>query len=153
MKNKRQNRIEELIKERRVETQTELADLLNREGFNATQATVSRDIRQMNLIKRIDEMGRSYYSLPEENSKQVEASKEKYIRVFQDGCVSVVHAQNLLVIKTMSGMAMAVAMALDAMHYEEIVGSIAGDDTIMCALHSTEEAVEVELRLRELAGL
>lgn len=152
MKNDRQNRILTLIREQKIETQSALADALIKEGFPVTQATVSRDIRQLHLVKRPDEEGRFVYVYPEESVRAAE-SKEKFNRVFKDGCVHVEHAQNLLVIKTVSGMAMAVAAAMDAIGFEEIVGTIAGDDTVMSALHSAEEAARLEEKLKIMAGL
>ena len=143
MKTKRQEKILELIKKNNIETQEELSDYLEREGYQVTQATVSRDIRELKLTNG----GRQkYVALMEAN----EDLSEKYTRVFRDGFVSMDMAQNILVIKTVSGMAMAVAAALDAMHLHEVVGCIAGDDTIMCAVRSVQETVEVMGRLRKI---
>ena len=140
MKTKRQAKMLELIKRNDIETQEELSDYLEREGYQVTQATVSRDIRELKLTKVAMSNGRQKY----ENLSQ------KYVRVFHDGFVSMDMAQNILVIKTVSGMAMAVAAALDAMHMHEIVGCIAGDDTIMCAIRSVDDTVAVMNRLKKL---
>ena len=140
MKTKRQAKILELIKKNNIETQEELSDYLEREGYQVTQATVSRDIRELKLTKVAVNGGRQkYVALMEAN----EDLSEKYTRVFRDGFVSMDMAQNILVIKTVSGMAMAVAVAVDAMKWNEIVGSIAGDDTIMCAIRSVDDTVKV----------
>lgn len=152
MKNDRQNRILTLIREQKIETQSALALALIEEGFQVTQATVSRDIRQLHLVKRPDEEGHFIYAYPEESVRAAE-SREKFNRVFKDGCIQIEHAQNLLVIKTVSGMAMAVAAAMDAIGFAEIVGTIAGDDTIMSALHTTEDAEKLEVKLKAMAGL
>lgn len=147
MKEKRHAKILEIIRSREVGTQEEMCDLLNRAGYKVTQATVSRDIRELKLTKIALSGGRQkYVSLSDVGG----GMNEKYIRVFQDGVVSIDMAQNMLVIKTVSGMAMAVAAALDAMDCKEIVGSIAGDDTIMCAVRTVEETVVLMRRLKKL---
>ena len=136
MKRKRQEKIIELIAMYDVETQEELADLLEKNGFRVTQATVSRDIREMKLSKISDGKGRQkYVALTKEDSHL----GDKFLRVLQEGFVSMDMAQNILVVKTVSGMAMAVAAAIDAMGLSEIVGSIAGDDTIMIAVRTAED--------------
>ncbi len=147
MKTKRQAKILELIRRNDIETQEELSDRLEQEGFQVTQATVSRDIRELKLTKVALSNGRQKYTAIMEQDENL---SEKYTRVFKDGFVSMDMAQNILVIKTVSGMAMAVAAALDAMHLHEIVGCIAGDDTIMCAIRSVEDTVEIMGRLRQL---
>ena len=146
MKTKRQAKMLELIKKHEIETQEELSDYLQREGYQVTQATVSRDIRELKLTKVAMSNGKQKYAALTESNEDL---SEKYTRVFHDGFVSMDMAQNILVIKTVSGMAMAVAAALDAMHLHEIVGCIAGDDTIMCAVRSVEDTVSVMGRLRK----
>lgn len=136
MKAKRQAKLLELIQKNDIETQEELSDYLEREGFQVTQATVSRDIRELKITKVTVGDGRPKYAVL---AKSAEDLTEKYVRVFHDGFVSMDMAQNILVIRTVSGMAMAVAAALDVMKMPEIVGTIAGDDTIMCAVRSVEE--------------
>ena len=131
MKTNRQSKIIEIIQKNEVETQDELSALLEKDGFRVTQATVSRDIRELKLTKIPTASGRQKYAVitdaPENLSK-------KYERVLREGFLSMDMAQNILVIKTVSGMASAVCAAIDAMKMREIVGSIAGDDTIMCAI-------------------
>lgn len=146
MKIQRHKRIIELINEYDIETQEELADKLNQSGYNVTQATVSRDIRQLRLIKKSVNGKQKYIVLQNEANDL----NEKYIRILKDGFVSMAMAQNILVIKTVSGMAMAVAAALDAMNWPEIVGSIAGDDTVMCAIGSVDETLLVMDKLNKL---
>lgn len=140
MKVNRHAKIIELINKYHIETQEELADYLNQEGFTVTQATVSRDIRDLKLTKIPSENGKQRYALHQTSGSGM---NEKYIRVLKDGYVSMDMAQNILVIKTVAGMAMAVAAALDAMKWNEVVGCIAGDDTILCAIRSTEDTVKV----------
>ena len=147
MKTKRQAKMLELIRKHEIETQEGLSAYLQKEGYQVTQATVSRDIRELKLTKVAMSNGRQKYAALTDNSEDL---SEKYIRVFRDGFVSMDMAQNILVIKTVSGMAMAVAAAIDAMHLHEIVGCIAGDDTIMCAVRSVDDTIEVIGRLRKL---
>lgn len=147
MKVRRQAKILELISKNDVETQEELSDYLEREGYQVTQATVSRDIRELKLTKLPMSNGRQKYVALVETDEDM---SKKYTRIFKDGFLSMDMAQNMLVIKTVSGMAMAVAAALDAMHLYEIVGSIAGDDTIMCAVRSCEDTIAVMNRLRKI---
>ena len=146
MKLERHSKIVELIGKYEIETQEELAERLKQAGYKVTQATVSRDIRELKLTKVQSENGRQRYMVMQNQN----AFSDKYIRILKDGYVSMDMAQNILVIKTVSGMAMAVAAALDAMHLHEIVGCIAGDDTIMCAIRSVEDTVEIMGRLRQL---
>ena len=140
MKVNRHAKIIELINKYRIETQEELAEYLNREGFKVTQATVSRDIRDLKLTKIPSDEGKQHYVLHQSSDNGM---SEKYIRVLREGYVSMDMAQNILVIKTVSGMASAVCAAIDAMKWNEVVGSIAGDDTIMCAIRSVSETITV----------
>lgn len=149
MKSERHSKIIELISKNNIETQEELADALNRSGFNVTQATVSRDIRELKLTKMSVNGERQKYVVLQSKENQM---NEKYIRVLQDGFASADMAQNILVIKTVPGMAMAVAAALDAMHWHEVVGSIAGDDTIMCAVRTVEDTFTVMKKINKIVG-
>lgn len=147
MKVNRHAKIVELINKYQIETQEELAERLNEAGFQVTQATVSRDIRDLKLTKVPAENGRQKYSVLQNEQSGM---SEKYIRIFKDGFVSMDMAQNILVIKTVSGMAMAVAAALDAMKWHEIVGCIAGDDTIMCAVRSVDDTILVMEKMKKM---
>ncbi|MDO5382593.1 MAG: arginine repressor [Eubacteriales bacterium] len=147
MKLDRHKKILELIDEKNIGTQEELADELNKAGYNVTQATVSRDIRELNLTKVSDD-GKNQRYAPLISTKPI--MSEKYIRVLKEGFMSMDMAQNILVIKTVPGMAMAVCAALDALKFNEIVGSIAGDDTIMCAIRSVNETVTVMNKIKRL---
>ena len=111
-----------------------------------TQATVSRDIRELKLTKVQSESGKQRYMVLQNQS----SFSDKYIRILRDGYMSMDMAQNILVIKTVSGMAMAEAAALDALHFNEIVGCIAGDDTIMCAARSADDTILVMDKLKKL---
>lgn len=149
MKSARQEKILEIIKKNEVGTQEDLSACLEQAGYQVTQATVSRDIRELKLIKVALDDGRQKYAVASKGEGQ--HMVRKYIRVFRDGVRSIDMAQNILVIKTESGMAMAVAAALDAMDCEEVVGSIAGDDTVMCAIRTVEDTAALMGRLRKLA--
>ena len=127
--------------------QEELAAYLKEEGFEVTQATVSRDIRELKLSKIATGNGKQKYIILKNDDSHL---GDKYIRVLRDGFVSMNMAQNILVIKTVQGMAMAVAAALDAMKFPEIVGCIAGDDTIMAAIKSTDETKVVIDKINEI---
>ena len=147
MKTNRQSKIIEIIQKNEVETQDELSALLEKDGFRVTQATVSRDIRELKLTKIPTASGRQKYAVitdaPENLSK-------KYERVLREGFLSMDMAQNILVIKTVSGMASAVCAAIDAMKMREIVGSIAGDDTIMCAIRTVDDTYAVMKKTRRI---
>ena len=147
MKKSRHQKIKELVEEYEIETQEELAAKLQEAGFAVTQATVSRDIRELKLTKVAMSNGRQKYAALTEANEDL---SEKYTRVFRDAFVSMDMAQNILVIKTVSGMAMAVAAALDAMKLKEIVGSIAGDDTIMMAVRTIEDTQIVMDKIRNV---
>ena len=149
MKRNRHDKIIEIIASNVVETQEQLAALLKEAGYDVTQATVSRDIRQMKLAKQATEDGKYKYVYTTADS---DVMQDKYVSVLRAGYVSMDVAQNLLVIKTVSGMAMALATAIDALDFPQIVGCIAGDDTIMIAIKTSEEAVEVMEELRTLMG-
>lgn len=148
MKLERHSKIVELIGKYEIETQEELADRLNREGYNVTQATVSRDIRELKLTKVQSDSGKQRYMILQPQG----AYSDKYIRILRDGFLSMDMAQNILVIKTVSGMAMAVAAALDAISFHEIVGCIAGDDTIMCAVRSVDDTILVMEKIKKLVA-
>jgi transcriptional regulator of arginine metabolism len=137
----------ELIQKNEIETQEELLAYLVKEGFAVTQATVSRDIRELKLTKIANAGGRQKYSVINESVSDL---SEKYVRVLKDGYISMDMAQNILVIKTVSGMANAVCAAIDAMNIHEIVGTIAGDDTIMCAIRTTEDTISIMKKLRKI---
>ena len=147
MKVSRHAKIIELISQYDIETQEELAEYLNQEGFKVTQATVSRDIRDLKLTKIPSENGKQRYALHQHHES---AMSEKYIRILRDGYVSMDMAQNILVIKTVSGMAMAVAEALDVIGFHEIVGCVAGDNTIMCAVRTVDDTILLMEKIKKL---
>lgn len=147
MKRNRQEAILRVISQYEVETQQELAQRLKEEGFEVTQATVSRDIRDMKLSKMPTGEGHQKYVRFHNDEKHLSG---KYVNVLKEGFVSIDMAQNILVVKTVSGMAMAVAAAIDAMKYPEIVGTIAGDDTIMIAVRTVEDTKSLMNQILQL---
>ena len=149
MKKKRHEKIIELITQYEVETQEELVDRLRGDGYEVTQATVSRDIRELKLSKIPNGRGRQKYVAFDGEETHL---GDKYTRVLKEGYVSMDLAQNLLVLKTVSGMAMAVAAAVDALKIEEIVGCIAGDNTVMMAMRSVEDAGIVMEKIGRMVG-
>ena len=148
MKLERRSKIIELIGKYQIETQEELAERLEQSGYSVTQATISRDIRELKLTKvPVGDGAKQKYTLLQEKEADL---FQKYVRVLQDGLLSMEAAENLLVIKTLSGMAMAVAAAIDNLELSGVVGTIAGDDTVMCAIHSVGEVPAVMRRIQEL---
>ncbi len=147
MKNARQEKIVELITKYEIETQEELASYLEKEGCRVTQATISRDIRELKLTKLTTADGKQKYTLMQNHTSEI---NDKYLRVLKEGFASMDMAQNILVVKTVSGMAMAVAAAIDAMHWPEVAGCIAGDDTIMCAIRSPEDTLRVMDKIQKV---
>lgn len=147
MKVNRHAKIVELVNKYSIETQEDLTEYLKQEGFQVTQATVSRDIRDLKLTKVQTDDGRQKYVVLKATEN---ALRDKYIRILKDGFVSMDMAMNIIVIKTVSGMAMAVAAAIDEMHWNEVVGCIAGDDTIMCAVRTLEDTSVVMDKIRKI---
>lgn len=137
MKKDRHEKILDLITQYEVETQEELVERLRADGYEVTQATVSRDIRELKLSKMPNGRGKQKYVAFDGEEPHL---GDKYARVLKEGYVSMDLAQNLLVLKTVSGMAMAVAAAVDDMKIEEVVGCIAGDNTVMMAMRSAQDA-------------
>lgn len=147
MKVARHEKIKELIQKYDIDTQEELAARLNEAGFKVTQATVSRDIRALKMTKVTDKDGSSRYAILMDVFSEL---GDKYTRVLHDALLTIDQGQNIVVIRTVPGMAMGVAAALDALQWEEILGCIAGDDTVMCAARTSEEASGVVERLKSI---
>ncbi len=147
MKPDRQKKILDLIREYEIETQEELARRLREAGHGAAQSTISRDIRELNLRKAFNSQGKSVYVSPPENDKGADS---RYPGILQDAFVSADASGNILVIRTASGMAMAVAAVLDGLKWEELLGCIAGDDTIFCVVKEEEHSRIVLERLQAI---
>jgi len=149
MKNDRQNAILELIGKDDMLTQRDLAEALRKQGFRVTQATVSRDIREMNLVKVQGSDGTYRYIQP----RQVDGDiLKRLIRILADSLISVEHAGHMVVVKTLSGSANVAGEALDMMHWPEVLGTIAGDNTIFIVCRHENQATEITERIRKLAA-
>lgn len=147
MKISRHAKILELIEEKAIETQDELVDELRKSGFNVTQATISRDIKDLRLVKVMDEEGRyRYVSL----NKTEEDVSNKLITLLSQSLVSIDYAGNIIVLKTLAGTAMAAAAAIDALNFKDIVGTLAGDDTIFVLVRDVKNISEVLSRFKSL---
>lgn len=138
MKNDRQNQLLQIISEEIIETQEQLLERLQAKGIKSTQATISRDIKELHLIKEPAGQGRYRYAVSAHRTKLNFADKLRTI--FRESIVSVDYAQNLVVIKTMPGLANAAASAMDNMNIPYLVGSLAGDDTALLVLRDSESA-------------
>ena len=144
MKEKRQKLIIRLINEHNVETQEELLLLLEKEGFNTTQATISRDIRELNLMKTAyDGRRKKYVAVPSQEVPEVQSEELSYYQTLKNCILSMDYADNIIVIKTVSGMAMAVGASVDRLTIDGIMGSIAGDDTLFLAIKDKTKATEI----------
>lgn len=148
MKTKRHAKILELIRRESIETQEDLSQKLREEGFHVTQATISRDIRELKLTKVVTNDGRQKYVLVDGPFENI---NKKMVMVFKEGLINIDMAQNILVLHTITGMAMAVAAALDSMECTEILGTIAGDDTIMAVVRTEEETLLLMDKLKRIA--
>lgn len=148
MKFKRQAAIVDLISRNEIKTQEELSERLKQMGFSATQATISRDIKELQLVKTASRSGGYQYSTPEQNTGSLHLPRLK--NIFRECVVKIDRAQNLVVLKTLVGMANAAAAAIDAMKINDIVGTLAGDDNILIILPSNEKAEEFCALVAEL---
>lgn len=148
MKALRQLKILELIRQKPIETQEELASELNRAGYSVTQATVSRDIKELNLIKVPTGDGRYRYAKADEGPTPV--LTERMRRVFRDSLIGLDSAENLIVVRTLSGSAPGVGEAIDSLHWPEIAGTVAGDNTVLVVVRSRELVPGVLDRLQQL---
>ena len=149
VKKKRHETILRLIEQNCLSTQTELLELLKKEGFDTTQATVSRDIKDLRLVKKVDELGRSRYAVDSGDSGELLG---KYRSIFSHSVISADYAGNTLVIRCYTGMAQAACAALDSMHWEGLVGTLAGDDTIFALCRTPELAEKMKEAIAELVG-
>lgn len=147
MKTTRQNAILEIIRERDVDTQEELADELRKRDFKVTQATVSRDIRELRLLKVLTPSGAYRYATAD---KPDDGLSERFHRIFSESVLSIAHASNQVVIRTLSGSANAAAEMIDNLRWPEIIGTLAGDNTILLIIRSADEAEGVLRRINEI---
>ncbi|MCI8331211.1 MAG: arginine repressor [Clostridiales bacterium] len=147
MKNERQAKILSLIKEKNIETQEELTSLLLQAGYKVTQATVSRDIKELKIIKIAGEKGGYKYASASTDRSGVRA---KYKKIIEETVLSASYAENLVVIKTFSGMAQAAGAAIDAIAFSEVLGCIAGDDTLIAVANGEQAACAMTAKINDM---
>ncbi|MFZ5966277.1 MAG: arginine repressor [Bacillota bacterium] len=147
MKYSRHSRILEIIENHEIETQEELAEHLKKSGINVTQATVSRDIKELRLIKVLAKNGRYKYA---SMKQQESAISDRLIKIFKDSIVSIDWTGNMVVVKTLAGAANAAAEAIDVLDLKEVVGTIAGDNTIFILTRGAEHVPEIVDRFKKL---
>lgn len=147
MKTVRQVAILDIIEKQEIETQEELASALNARGIRVTQATVSRDIKELRLLKVLTPSGKYKYATGDQADNNL---TDRFIRMLAESLLSVSSANNLIVVKTLSGSANVAAEALDSMHWPEVLGTLAGDNTVLLIIHSNEETITVTSRIREM---
>ncbi len=147
MRYARHQKILELINAHEIDTQERLVEKLREAGFNVTQATVSRDIRELQLVKQAGPSGRSCYA---QNASKDAPISERFRKILRETILSIESAENIIVIKTLSGCANAAAEAIDTSNFPEIVGTLAGDNTIFMAVASREAALPLVEQFREM---
>ena len=140
MKNDRQEKLLQIISAKPIETQEQLLAELEQNGIRSTQATISRDIKQLHLVKEPTGQGTYRYAVSVHKTKLNFAERQRTI--FRECVLHADYAQNIVVIKTLSGMANAAAAALDSMEFDQIVGSIAGDDTVFLVMRDSDNALD-----------
>lgn len=145
MKTVRQVAILDIIEKQEIETQEELASALNARGIRVTQATVSRDIKELRLLKVLTPSGKYKYATGDQADNNL---TDRFIRMLAESLLSVSSANNLIVVKTLSGSANVAAEALDSMHWPEVLGTLAGDNTVLLIIRSNEETITVTSRIR-----
>lgn len=147
MKISRHAKILEIIDKNEIDTQEELAEELKKTGFNVTQATVSRDIKELRLIKVLSESGKYKYAALKEHDTML---SDRLVKVFSESVLSIDYAGNIIVLKTFSGAAGAACEAIDVFDIAEIVGTLAGDDTIFVLIRSAENVEMVIDKFKKL---
>lgn len=153
MKFKRQNKIIEIIEKYNIETQDELISKLRESNFDITQATISRDIKELGLVKVSTKENRYKYSIPQMTNHESVSISTKYKSILRDSIIKMDPAMNIVVIKTYPGMAQAAAAALDGMKLPDIVGSLAGDDTVLVVMSDPEKALDITHKIKDDLGL
>ena len=150
MKSKRQTKILEIIADKNVETQEQLLSLLQAEGFRNTQATISRDIKELRIVKELTNLGTYRYSAP--NSDAVGSFSTRLNTIFRECVTGFDYAQNIIVIRTLPGLASAAASAIDSMGMSMVVGTLAGDDTVMIVMRDNNAAAAFCGEIKNLIG-
>lgn len=140
MKYSRHSKVLDLIDQYEIETQDELASRLQAEGYKVTQATVSRDIKELRLIKVLTKSGKYKYATIKHQDNVI---TERFVKIFKDSVIQIDSAQNIVIVKTLPGAAQAAAAALDSLDLKEVVGTIAGDDTIFTVARHVEQVESI----------
>lgn len=148
MKNRRHQKIREIIESKNIETQFQLTDELRSHGFNVTQATISRDIKELGLIKVVAGENTFRYSFP--SGVVVGNNFDRAKRMFRDNVLKINYSENMIVIKTLPGIASGVASCVDGLGWSELIGSVAGDDTVFVVLRDKKDVQLVSERLQSL---
>ena len=148
MKNSRQKKIMELIAEKNIETQEQLLQELTEAGFKCTQATISRDIKELRIVKSLDGFGSYRYSVPKKGER--EKFDNRFRVIFRECVTHMDYAQNLVVVKTMPGLAAAAGANIDSLHRASVLGTLAGDDTALVIMRDADSARELCTELRKM---
>ena len=149
MKSERQEEIIQIIETEEIETQEDLANRLRDRGYRVTQATVSRDIKELKLIKVSGQRSAYCYAKP---GRRESAVNGRMIRLFSDSTISVSYAGQIIIVKTLSGSANVAAEAIDNMEWQEILGTIAGDNTIFIVVRNEDDAAEIASRIQKIVS-
>ena len=150
MKSKRQAKILEIISNRNIETQEQLLLELQKEGFRGTQATISRDIKELRIVKELTSLGTYRYAT---STNEVSGSFSSRLNtIFRECVISFDYAQNIIVVRTLPGLASAAGSAIDAMNLSTVVGSLAGDDTVIVIMRDTNAAATFCGEIKSLLG-
>lgn len=147
MKTRRHAKILEIINQNHVETQEELQALLSQAGYHVTQATVSRDIKELRLIKTPGQGGGYRYTIAKSGAEPISA---KFHSIFAGSVVNVRYAQNIVVVRCLPGMAQAACAAMDSLHWDQVIGTLAGDDTFICVVTTQQNAEDLVLELKKM---
>lgn len=150
MKSQRQAKIMEIITTRNVETQEQLLEALQAEGFNSTQATISRDIKELRIVKELSSLGTYRYATS--TGEMSNSFTARLNKIFRECVMSYDYAQNIIIIRTLPGLASAAGSAIDAMSLSTVVGSLAGDDTVMIVMRDTNAAAAFCGEIKNLIG-
>ena len=148
MKSQRQAKIMEIISTRNVETQEQLLDALKQEGFNGTQATISRDIKELRIVKELTNLGTYRYTTT--NGEISGSFSARLNTIFRECVIGFDYAQNIIVIRTLPGLGSAAGAAIDAMNMSAVVGSLAGDDTVMVVMRDSNTAAAFCCEIKNL---
>lgn len=147
MRYARQNKILDIINNYEVETQDKLVSLLKKSGFKVTQATISRDIKELHLIKTLSSTGKYIYTVGKNMDQPI---SDRFVKIFKETIQTVAASGNIIIVKTLSGCANAAAEAIDSLNYPNVIGSIAGDNTIMLVINDPANVPSLVNKFNEM---